>query len=231
MKAVISIKFERLQKRLGYQFKAVPLLDLALTHRSVGSRNNERLEFLGDSILNLTIAKALFYRFPEEKEGVLSRLRAQLVKGETLAELAKEFELGACLKLGGGELKSGGHRRDSILADAVEAIIGAIHEETDFDTTEKIVLQWYQARLDEISPELSSKDPKTALQEFLQARKKAIPEYSVVNTTGEDHAQVYEVVCKTDLSSHKTSASASSRKGAEKLSAKVMLQYLLQEGF
>src|SRR6478609_4815718 len=129
----LSTKYQQLQSRLGYEFKAPTLLQLALTHRSHGAHNNERLEFLGDSILNLVVGDALFKRFPDVREGQLSRLRSQLVKGETLAEIAREFQLGECLILGEGEMKSGGHRRDSILADTVEALIGAIFTETNFE--------------------------------------------------------------------------------------------------
>lgn len=136
-----------LAKKLGYQFKDESMIELALTHRSHGKRNNERLEFLGDSILNFVIAEALYRRFPEAKEGQLSRLRAQLVKGETLAELAREMKLGDYLRLGSGELKSGGYRRDSILADSVEAIIGAIYLDSDMECCRPYILSWYQSRL------------------------------------------------------------------------------------
>ncbi len=141
----------------------------ALTHRSAISKHNERLEFLGDSILSYVIANALYHRFPRVDEGDMSRMRATLVRGNTLAELAREFELGECLRLGPGELKSGGFRRESILADTVEALIGGVFLDSDIQTVEKLILNWYQTRLDEISPGDKQKDPKTRLQEYLLA--------------------------------------------------------------
>ncbi len=173
-----------LARKLNYTFKDESLAELAVTHRSHGKRNNERLEFLGDSILNFVIAEALFKRFPEAKEGQLSRLRAQLVKGETLAEIAREMKLGDYLKLGSGELKSGGFRRDSILADAVEAIIGAIYLDSDMDVCRGYVLRWYKERLEQTNLQNTQKDSKTRLQEFLQSRRVALPEYELMSVEG-----------------------------------------------
>lgn len=223
---MISLKRQRLSKRLGYTFEDNSLLDLALTHRSCGARNNERLEFLGDSILNFTMGEALYNKFPEAREGDLSRLRAQLVKGETLAEVAREFELGEQLNLGEGEMKSGGFRRDSILADAVEAIIGAIYTEAGMDICQQHLLNWYAKRLDSITLTETKKDTKTQLQEFLQSRRAPVPEYKIVSTSGESHAQQFTVECRVSLLSKPTSATASNRKLAEKQAAAEALELL-----
>lgn len=224
---VNSITRQRLLHRIGYEFKDESLFDLALTHRSCGARNNERLEFLGDSILNFVVGESLFERFPEAKEGQLSRLRAQMVKGETLAEIAREFDLGPCLNLGEGEMKSGGFRRDSILADAVEAIIGAIHLDKGMACARERVLVWYKSRLDALQLETTRKDPKTELQEFLQAKKSALPEYRVIEVGGEAHAQKFTVECHSVLLKTPTVATASSRRGAEKMAAEAALKQLL----
>lgn len=152
------IVINRLQRKLGYTFHHQELLQQALTHRSASSKHNERLEFLGDSILSFVIANALYHRFPRVDEGDMSRMRATLVRGNTLAEIAREFELGECLRLGPGELKSGGFRRESILADTVEALIGGVFLDSDIQNVERLILSWYQTRLDEISPGDKQKD-------------------------------------------------------------------------
>ena len=221
-----NIKLQRLQQRLGYEFKAPALLQLALTHRSHGATNNERLEFLGDSILNLVIGDALFKRFADAREGQLSRLRSQLVKGETLAEIAREFELGDCLILGEGEMKSGGQQRDSILADSVEAIIGAIYTETDFEICRKHVLSWYADRLAVLRVDTAAKDAKSRLQEYLQSLRKPLPEYDVVAAAGESHAQVFTIECRVVLLKHPVRAQATNRRDAEKLAATEVLRLL-----
>lgn len=218
--------YQKLQERLGYQFKSFALLKLALTHRSHGATNNERLEFLGDSILNLIVGQELFSRFPEAREGQLSRLRSQLVKGETLAEMAKEFAIGDCLILGEGEAKSGGSGRDSILADSVEALIGAIYTETDFEVCRAKVLAWYANRLDKISLKAPAKDAKSMLQEYLQSKGKPLPVYTVVDAEGESHAQIFTIECATVLSKSPVKAKASNRREAEKLAALEMLRKL-----
>lgn len=156
------IVINRLQRKLGYTFNHQELLQQALTHRSASSKHNERLEFLGDSILSYVIANALYHRFPRVDEGDMSRMRATLVRGNTLAELAREFELGECLRLGPGELKSGGFRRESILADTVRALIGGVFLDSDIQTVEKLILNWYQTRLDEISQAINKKIRKRA---------------------------------------------------------------------
>ena len=216
---MMSLDLQRLVSRIGHSFTDAGLLRLALTHRSCGSHNNERLEFLGDSILNFTIGEALYRRFPTAREGQLSRLRSQLVKGETLAEIARELALGECLILGEGELKSGGCRRDSILADALEAIIGAVYLDAGMETCRERVLIWYRGRLEALSPDTSQKDPKTRLQEYLQAKKAPLPEYKVVEVSGEAHAQAFTVECRVTLLDQPTVASASNRRAAEKQAA------------
>lgn len=157
------IVINRLQRKLGYTFNHQELLQQALTHRSASSKHNERLEFLGDSILSFVIANALYHRFPRVDEGDMSRMRATLVRGNTLAELAREFDLGECLRLGPGELKSGGFRRESILADTVEALIGGVFLDSNIQTVEQLILNWYKTRLDEISPGDKQKDSENAL--------------------------------------------------------------------
>lgn len=224
---VNSINRQRLLQRLGYEFSDETLFDLALTHRSCGAINNERLEFLGDSILNFVVGEWLFFRFPEAKEGQLSRLRAQMVKGETLAEIAREFDIGPCLNLGEGELKSGGFRRDSILADVVEALIGAIHLDAGMKVAKERILTWYKTRLEALQLESNRKDPKTELQEYLQSKKEALPEYAVVDVGGEAHAQTFTVRCTCARLGTPTQATASSRRGAEKLAAEAALKIIL----
>lgn len=218
-----------LSHKLGYQFQDSSLLEQALSHRSVGKQNNERLEFLGDSLLNFIIAESLYQKFPDAREGDLSRLRASLVKGETLAEIAREKDLGDFLLLGEGELKSGGFRRSSILADAVEALIGAIYQESDFDRCREVVLMWFQSRLQNITLDNTDKDPKTRLQEYLQERKKQLPVYSLAAITGEAHAKEFEVTCSVSFKDEVFSARASNKRQAEKQAAAKMLQFLTQE--
>ncbi|VUD56512.1 Ribonuclease 3 [Thalassocella blandensis] len=216
----------RLQQALGYTFKDESLLVTALSHRSVGKNNNERLEFLGDSLLNCIIAEALFQKFLHAKEGDLSRLRASLVKGDTLADMARQFDLGEYLLLGEGELKSGGFRRASILADAVEAIIGAIYLDSDMETCRTVVLDWFDARLKKISLSNTEKDPKTRLQEYLQEKKLPLPTYTVIETSGQAHAMEFVVECKIDPLNETTQGKSSSKRNAEKLAAGMMLDKL-----
>ncbi|WP_330926337.1 ribonuclease III [Candidatus Sororendozoicomonas aggregata] len=223
-------EFAELERKLGYLFVDKSRLKLALTHRSCGSRNNERLEFLGDSIVNFVIADALYERFPEAREGQLSRLRARMVRGATLAELGREFELGDFLRLGSGELKSGGFRRESILADAVEAIIGAIYLDSDMETCRSHIRRWFALRLNALSiSDQQNKDPKTRLQEFLQARQKALPQYTVTDVSGEAHDQVFTVVCELESPDNTTVGEGSSRRGAEQQAARKALSLLDME--
>lgn len=215
-----------LQRKIGYIFKDETLLNLALTHRSFSGNNNERLEFLGDAVLSIVIAEALFHKFPQAKEGQLSRLRSLLVKGVTLAEIGKEFQLGDFLNLGAGELKSGGFRRESIISDAFEAIIGAIYLDSDDDTCRSVVLSWYQSRLEGLTLENTEKDPKTKLQEYLQSTKKELPNYDVYDIKGEAHDQVFYVTCHIEELNILTKNKGPSRRIAEQKAAKEALKVL-----
>ncbi|MGB6136711.1 MAG: ribonuclease III [Shewanella sp.] len=216
----------RLCRTLGYEFNNIELLAQALTHRSAANKHNERLEFLGDSILSIVISDALYHQFPKATEGDLSRMRATLVKGDTLTLIAKEFKLGDYLYLGPGELKSGGFRRESILADAVEAIIGAIYLDADLEVCRKLLLTWYAERLAKIKPGINQKDPKTILQEHLQGFKKPLPDYQVVAVEGEAHDQTFTVECKISELNEVVTGVASSRRKAEQLAAAQVLELL-----
>ncbi|MDD8059435.1 ribonuclease III [Shewanella metallivivens] len=216
----------RLCRTLGYEFNNIELLAQALTHRSAANKHNERLEFLGDSILSIVISDALYHQFPKATEGDLSRMRATLVKGDTLTLIAKEFKLGDYLYLGPGELKSGGFRRESILADAVEAIIGAIYLDADLEVCRKLLLTWYAERLAKIKPGINQKDPKTILQEHLQGFKKPLPDYQVVAVEGEAHDQTFTVECKITELNEVVTGVASSRRKAEQLAAAQVLELL-----
>ena len=217
---------DKLERKIGYQFNDADLIHLALTHRSAAGKHNERLEFLGDSILSFVIADDLYHRFPKVNEGDMSRMRATLVRGHTLAELGREFELGDYLKLGPGELKSGGFRRDSILADAVEAIIGAVYLDSDTEVVRRIILSWYQSRLDAIQPGVSQKDPKTRLQEFLQGRRNPLPVYTVTNIKGEAHNQEFMVECEVAGVDKPVIGKGTSRRKAEQAAAETALEQL-----
>ena len=216
----------RLQQVLGYQFRDSDLLDLALTHCSVGGQNNERLEFLGDSIVNHIIAEALFLRFPASREGEMSRMRASLVKGDTLAEVALELELGDHLRLGSGERKSGGHRRASILADAFEAVVGAILLDSDVEQCRQCVLGWFDARLQQLSTGTVEKDAKTQLQEYLQGRSHPLPVYELLSVQGEDHTQQFQVACRLCDPKLVVEGSGPSRRKAEQDAATLALERL-----
>jgi len=210
---------ERLQQRIGYRFSEPGLLARALTHRSHGALHNERLEFLGDSVLNCVVAAELFERFGELPEGELSRLRAHLVRQQALHEIAQTLGLGEHLQLGEGELKSGGFTRPSILADALEALVGAIFLDGDFAAARETVRRLYEPLLEGLDPRALGKDPKTLLQELLQARKIALPQYSVLATRGAAHSQSFEVECLIPQLSVRTTGSGSSRRSAEQEAA------------
>ncbi|HKM26633.1 MAG TPA: ribonuclease III [Thiopseudomonas sp.] len=212
-----------LQKRIGYTFKDTALLTLALTHRSFSGRNNERLEFLGDAILNFVAGEKLFHHFAQAKEGQLSRLRSRLVKGETLAVLARGFGLGEYLRLGSGELKSGGFRRDSILADTTEAIIGAIYLDSGMEVARERILAWLEQHFSELTLVDTNKDPKTRLQEFLQSRSTDLPHYEVVDIQGEPHCRIFHVECQVSLLNEKTRGQGASRRIAEQVAASLAL--------
>lgn len=214
---------EKLQQRLGYTFKDESLVNLALTHRSKSGSNNERLEFLGDSILNFVIAEELYLRFDQAKEGKLSRLRAQIVKGTTLAEIAREKHLGDFLLLGSGELKSGGFRRESILADSVEALIGAIYLDSGMSEVQAQILDWFGSRLDLLTLSDPIKDPKTRLQEYQQANKLSLPKYEVTKVTGATNKQLFTVTCSVPEYPDEVVATGSSRRSAEQQAAADLL--------
>ena len=216
----------RLSAQLGYEFNNPQLLDAALTHRSIQGENNERLEFLGDSIVNFIIAEALYFKFPNAREGDLTRFRANFVRGETLAQLAMHFSIGDYLHLGPGELKSGGYRRASILADAMEAIIAAIYLDAGFETCRKKVLQWYDKLFTDFALIDQHKDAKTRLQELLQSQKKSLPTYVVKQVSGEAHQQVFHVDCYVPGLEGVTSGSGPSIRRAEQQAAEKYLKLL-----
>ena len=218
-----------LQKQLGHIFKDENLLNTALTHCSAGAANNERFEFLGDSLINLIMAEALYKQFTQASEGQLTRLRAACVRGETLATIAQGFELGNYMQLGAGELKSGGAHRPSILADALEAIIAAIYLDSDFQTVKTLILGWYAETLDNLSLDTTQKDPKTQLQEYLQAQKHPVPHYTVVEMKGESHDQSFVVSCDIALLPEPVTGQGASRRKAEQAAARIALE-LLQHG-
>lgn len=215
-----------LERALGYQFADQGLLKLALTHRSFGARNNERLEFLGDSLLNYAIADALFKQFPEAREGQLSRLRAQLVRGETLAQIARELGVSVYLTLSDGERKTGGADRDSILADSVEALFGAIYSDAGLDCVLSVIGRLYQSRLAALSLAETPKDSKSRLQELMQGRQLPLPEYQVIDVQGQGHEQVFTVACRVAGLREPVVASATNRKKAEKITAEQALTLL-----
>jgi ribonuclease III len=210
---------ERLQQRIGYRFARPELLAQALTHRSHSNPHNERIEFLGDSVLNCVIAADLFQRFGNLREGELSRLRASLVRQEALHQVAQALGLGDHLRLGEGELKSGGFARPSILADAFEALIGAIFLDGGFTAAQAAIRRLYAPLLTDLDPNSLGKDPKTLLQELLQARKIALPLYSVIATQGAAHSQTFEIECLIPALSVRTTGSGSSRRMAEQEAA------------
>jgi len=217
---------QRLQQALGYTFIRPDLLTQALTHRSYGSVNNERLEFLGDSVLNCTVARALYDAFPTLPEGSLSRLRANLVRQETLAEIAVALKLGDSLRLGEGELKSGGFRRPSILADALESLFGAIFLEAGFEESARVVRRLFDPLVAQIDPKASGKDAKTQLQEMLQSRRLPLPEYRLVGTEGEAHNQDFIVDCVLGKLALSTRGVGKSRRAAEQEAARQACEQL-----
>lgn len=214
------MSMSEVESAVGYAFNNSDSLLQALTHRSFGIPHNERLEFLGDSVLNCAIAEALYARFAGIQEGDLSRLRANLVRQETLAEIAQNLHLGKYLRLGEGELKSGGFRRPSILADGLEAIFGAIFLDGGFEKARKSILHLYHPYLISLDPSSTGKDPKTALQELLQGRRLPLPQYQLRATRGEAHAQEFEVACQIPELGINTTGCGSSRRAAEQQAAK-----------
>jgi len=222
----MTVLDRKLQERLGYTFNDPDLLDQALTHRSVGSRNNERLEFLGDAILSFIVAELLYHAEPDAHEGRLTRLRAHLVRRETLARIARELELGDALRLGPGELKSGGRRRDSILADAFEGVIGAIYLDSGLASCRQVLDALYAERLIRAAQEVGLKDAKTRLQESLQGQGRALPQYAVVKLEGAAHDQSFTVECQVEGIPHPVKGTGSSRRKAEQDAASRALEAL-----
>jgi ribonuclease-3 len=218
-----------LEKQLGHEFSDKSLLKIALTHCSAGNPNNERFEFLGDSLVNLVMAENLYKTFPTATEGQLTRLRAACVKGETLATIAQDFQVGNYLRLGSGELKSGGAHRPSILADALEAIIAAIYLDSDFETVKKLILSWYAPRLEALSLEATQKDPKTQLQEYMQSKHHPLPTYTVTELQGDSHDQFFVVSCEVALLSEPVMGQGASRRKAEQAAARTALEKLNHE--
>jgi len=220
------LRSSALCRKLGYEFKQPQLLQRALTHRSYAAEHNERLEFLGDAILGCVIAKHLYSNYPQLSEGELSRLRSNLVREETLATLARQLDLGSQLKLGEGELKSGGFRRPSILADALEALFGAILLDSGFAAAEQAVLNLYVPYLEKMDVQKLGKDAKTLLQEYLQGKHMPLPAYSVIDMQGEAHAQSFEVECVIPSLKISARGSGTTRRNAEQQAAQAAYQQL-----
>lgn len=218
-----------LRNSLDYEFNDAGLLEQALTHRSAPGANNERLEFLGDAVLDVVISEVVFRAHPLATEGDLSRLRSSLVKDTCLAEIALELGVGKHLILGSGERKSGGHRRDSILADAIEAIFGAVYLDAGFDAARAVIERAFGSRLEDFPPADELRDPKTRLQEWLQARQMGLPRYDLVEVTGEAHRQRFEVSCNIDGMDVSTRGHGTSRRNAEQQSAGKMLDNLIND--
>lgn len=218
-----------LSRRLDFEFSDPELLARALTHRSKSGDNYERLEFLGDSVLNFTISATLYDRFPDLSEGELTRLRARLVKKETLAALARKLELGECLALGGGELKSGGFDRDSILADALEAVFGAVYRDSGIERAAAVIEGLYRDALAQLDPLSIPKDPKTALQEYLQKLALPTPVYTVVKVSGESHNQQFVVACQASGLAQPAHGEGGTRRNAEQQAAAEALRVLASE--
>ncbi len=222
----MHLKLKRLASELAYTFKNPDYLQQALTHRSAGINNNERFEFLGDSLLNCVITQALFKQFPDKHEGELSRMRAFLVKGENLADIAANLNLGDYLILGQGELKTGGFRRGSILADALEAMFAAIFLDSDFESCQNTILHLFHNQLNSQQWQHKIMDAKTKLQEHLQAQKQALPEYKLTATTGEEHEQSFTIECTLPGLNLQATGQGESRRKAEQDAAAKLLALL-----
>ncbi|MEJ2691568.1 MAG: ribonuclease III [Candidatus Thiodiazotropha sp.] len=220
---------DKLSRRLGYQFTHKHLIQQALTHRSAGGLNNERLEYLGDAVLGFVVADALYHHFPDASEGQLSRLRSSLVKRDTLARVAREFELGEFLNLGPGELRSGGHTRASILADGIEAILAAIYLDGGYEAVREAILNIFSTRIQALNRADHQKDPKTRLQELLQSKKLGLPSYQVTDITGDPHQQTFLVLCTVEELQREMQGSGSSRRKAEQDAAARLLSTLTHD--
>lgn len=220
--------YRKLQQTLGLAFRDPVLLRTALTHRSAEGQHNERLEFLGDAILNCAVAEALYRHFPGAREGELTRLRSTLVRGETLARIARRLNLGDFLRMGSGELKSGGYRRDSVLEDALEAIIGAVFEDQGIEATKGLIERLFAEELDGLEPGETLKDPKSRLQEYLQSRGLPRPAYNQTSATGPDHQRHYQVICTVTGQPEPFHGSGNSRRNAEQTAAAAALTAIQQ---
>jgi ribonuclease III len=212
--------------RIGHAFADPDLLAQALRHRSAGTPHNERLEFLGDGIVNLLIAEVLYLRWPKADEGALTRARAELVREAALAVIGRTLELGERLTLGPGEMKSGGHRRDSILADAVEAVVAAIYLDSGFEHCRAVVLPWFESALAALPVGKPEKDAKTRLQEWLQARQRPLPQYELISESGDDHAKLFRVACTLGDPPLQAEGEGTSRRLAEQQAAAALIQQL-----
>lgn len=210
----------------GHVFRDPALLAQALTHRSAGAPHNERLEFLGDALVGLVVAEALYLRWPKADEGAMTRARAELVRESSLARIARDLDLGARITLGPGEMKSGGHRRDSILSDALEAVVGAIYLDAGFSACRSAVMPWFEAQLAALPAGGIGKDPKTRLQEWLQGRQRPLPAYELVSESGEEHARTFHVRCLLSDPALEAEGSGSSRRAAEQDAAAAILTQL-----
>ena len=215
-----------LRERLGYEPRDPGLFRAALTHRSASGPNNERLEFLGDAVLNLVVARHLYGCFPDATEGDLSRLRSRVVSREPLAAVAADLTLGDTLQLGSGELKSGGFRRQSILADALEAVFGALYLDGGLEAATAVIVRLFAARIAALPEAATLKDAKTRLQEYLQSRSLPLPRYEVLGVEGEDHAQSFTVSCEVPALEARTQGRGSSRRRAEQEAAERMMETL-----
>jgi ribonuclease-3 len=211
----------------GHAFKDAGLLKQALTHRSAGAPHNERLEFLGDALVGLIVAEALYARWPKADEGVLTRARSELVRESSLAAIARRMELGGALILGPGEMKSGGHRRDSILSDALEALMGAVYLDAGYAACRDVVLPWFAQAIDDLPVGKVEKDAKTRLQEWLQARQRSLPVYEPVSESGDDHAKLFRVRCRLSDAELAAEGEGASRRAAEQAAAEGVLRILL----
>jgi ribonuclease-3 len=219
----MKVSLDKLCEKLGYKFQDITFLEMALTHRSRALINNERLEFLGDSVLNFCITGKLFSEHPKLTEGGLSRLRANLVNGEVLAAMAKELTINQYLRLGAGEMKSGGLHRKSILANVFEAVVGAIYLDGEISAAQPCILRWFTTRLENITARGVTKDPKTQLQEYLQSQKFSLPKYAVLKIEGREHNQVFKVECRVSGMTQTAIGEGSSRRRAEQHAAEQFL--------
>lgn len=223
LKNMNNVSLIKLQKKIGYIFNNTKILKQTLTHRSANKKHNERMEFLGDAILNYVISNILYKNFPQIEEGNMSRIRSTLVNGYTLTKIAKKFTLGRYLNLGPGEIKNKGFQKESILANSIEALIGGIFLDSNITTIEKIIFKWYKKKIENIYPNKTFKDPKTRLQEYLQKMNLPLPLYSLIKVEGKTHTQKFTIQCKINKKINSILGKGLSKKKAEQDAAKKML--------